>query len=796
MKVSLNWLRDYVEVPASVPKLADLLTRAGVEVEGVQTLGVAIPKVVVAQILESSQHPNADRLSVCRVDDGSGLPRQIVCGAKNYKVGDKVPLALPGAVLPGDFKIKVGKLRGVESEGMLCSAEELGLPKGEDGLLILPADAVVGSPFSDLFPGDTVLDLEITPNRPDLLSYIGIAREVAALTGKPLQAPVVSVPAGGEFGGEVSVATDACPLYTVLAISNVKVGPSPEWLRRKLEASGLRSINNLVDITNFVMLETGQPLHAFDAKKVDGEIRVRMAREGEEFLALDGRTYRLGPDHMVIADSRRALALAGVMGGEESGVTPGTSDILLESAYFDAANIRRTSRGLGISSDSSYRFERNVGEGGIFAGMYRAATLIAELAGGTLGALQIGVGEGSTFGFTPEGMAADVSVPLNQTTPVRFVPLREERAAALLGVEIPSPEIDRILSGFGLSRTEKGWGIPAFRQDLTREVDLVEEIARVVGMERIPARLSAAPAAPGEADAVYDFQMSLRQILSGLGLSEARTSTLVSEAMLWQGEPALRLRNPLGEDQAFLRTSQLPGLLAALDHNIRQGAKSIGLYEIGRTYHIGGSEETGTLTFVLHGEAPGSGWRGEKTRVLDWHDAKGIVEALAPGRLVFRKIEAQPPLALAAEIFSGDVRVGTLGQLAPSAARAIDAAGPVLTGEIFIEAVRGMARREIYHEIPKFPAVARDLAMVCPIDLPYEEIEQTLLDVKESLLAGVEPFDVFIDPTGEKIGADRKSVAISLTFRAPERTLNSEEVNAACERLKERLKTKLAVDFR
>ncbi len=791
MKISLNWLREYVELPSDVPVLVDLLTLAGVEVENVLALGVAIPKVVVAQIQESTQHPNADRLSVCKVDDGSGLPRQIVCGAKNYRAGDKVPLALPGAVLPGDFKIKVGKLRGAESEGMLCSAEELGLPKGADGLLILPADAPVGSPFSDLFPGDTVLDLEITPNRPDLLSHRGIAREVAALTGKTLRLSPPG-PMVGDYAGPVSVDAPECPLYTVLALSGVKVGPSPDWLKRKLEAVGLRAINNAVDVTNFVMLETGQPLHAFDADKLDGEIRVRMAHDGEKFLALDDKTYQLAPTDVVIADAQGVLALAGVMGGKTSGVTAGTRNILLESACFEAAEIRRTSRRLGLSSDSSYRFERGVDGAGVIIASQRAADLIGELAGGTPGHFRVGMGEGSTFGFNPSAFRTGVAAPVFSRT----VPLRLERVTALLGTEVPTARVEEILSGFGLRKTETGWDIPSFRQDLTREVDLIEEIARVLGMEKIPSRIVAAPALPGPADAVYDFQMELRQKLAGLGLSEARTSTLVSTAMFWQGDPAIRLRNPLGEEQAFLRTSLLPGLLSALERNIRQGAKSIGLYEIGRTFHTTGSEESGTLAVVLSGSTSAGGWRGEKVRAWDWHDAKGIFETLVPGDLSFQKISAQPPLALAAEALVHGKRVGVLGQLSPSAARAFDATGPVLTLEISLVALRELGGRRDFQDIPKFPAVTRDMALVCPLPLAYAEIAETLRAAKEELLASVEPFDVFTDASGEKLPADRKSIAISLTFRAAGRTLTSEEVSAACERLKQGLKAKLAVDFR
>jgi len=791
MKISLNWLREYVELPAEVPELVDLLTLAGVEVEGVLKSGVAIPQVVVARIQESTQHPNADRLSVCKVDDGSGVPRQIVCGAKNYQVGDKVPLALPGAVLPGDFKIKVGKLRGVESEGMLCSAEELGLPKGADGLLILPADAVNGSPFSDLFPGDTVLDLEVTPNRPDLLSHIGIAREVAALTGKEIRLPMVT-PVTGDDVEPVSVEAPECPLYTVLAISGVKVGPSPDWLKRKLEAVGLRPINTVVDVTNFVMLETGQPLHAFDADKLDGGIRVRMAGEGEEFLALDERTYTLAPTDVVIADAKSVLALAGVMGGKNSGVTMETRNILLESACFEAAEIRRTSRRLGLSSDSSYRFERGVDAAGVLTASQRATALLVELTRGTPCDFKVGMGEGSAFSFDQEGFK-------KQKAGLVFshcVALRFERIAALLGTEIPAQRVDEILSGFGLRKTETGWEIPSFRQDLTREVDLIEEIARVIGLEKIPGRVVAAPSVRSAADGVYDFDMALRLKLAGLGLSEARTSTLVSAAMLWQGAPAIRLRNPLGEDQAFLRTSLLPGLLGALELNIRQGAKNIGLYEIGRTFPADVSTESDVLAVILHGQTSSGGWRGEQVRALDWHDAKGIFETLGPASLRFQKIAATPPLALAAEALAEGRRLGVLGQLSPAAARSLDTRGPVLTLEISLEALREFAGRLDFQDIPKFPVMTRDLALACPLQLAYAEIEDVLREAKEELLARVEPFDVFTDPSGEKLPADRKSIAISLTFRAAGRTLNSEEVNAACERLKQGLKAKLAVDFR
>ena len=780
MKISLNWLRDYVAWTGSVDELVTLLTRTGLEVADVSTKGVDFPKVVIAQILESSQHPNADRLSVCRVDDGSGQPRQIVCGAKNYKVGDKVPLALPGAVLPGDFKIKTGKLRGVESEGMMCSAKELGIAEDAQGLLILPPDAPVGQPISTLYPADTTLELEVTPNRGDWLSHVGVAREIAAFTGTTARRPEVTLPAAAPAGEFVSLQSSECAFYSVRRIHNVKVGPSPQWLRERLEKVGLRAINNIVDITNYVMLELGQPLHAFDAAKVQGGIVVRAAQAEEKFHALDGREYTLSAGNLVIADHQRAVALAGVMGGEDSGVTEATTDVLLESAIFDPASVRRTARALDLHSDSSHRFERGVDPQGILSASARAAALIVELAGGQAEA------EVLTAGELPAAPAP--------------ITLSHARCRALLGLDVDDAVLRESLSGLGLTLAGEGegttsWQVPSHRGDLLREVDLIEEVSRVVGMEKISGRLSAIPAEPGEADARYDFQMALRRKLVALGLSEARTSALISQAMLWQDLPALRVKNPLGEDQAFLRTSLLPGLLAAVERNIRQGAKTIGLFEVGRTFQAKETEESATLGIALFGRAAKADWRGGDDRSLDWHDARGILETLAgPHRLV--KSAASEPLALAADVFAGDVRLGTIGQLSPAAARALDAAAPVIVIELSIDALRQLGGTPSYQEIPKFPAVTRDIAIVCPLSLSYAEIEAVLRGAKEDLLVNVEPFDVFTDASGEKLAADRKSVAISLTFRTSGRTLSGEEVNAACERLKQSLKRDLPVDFR
>lgn len=774
MKVSLNWLREFVELPASTEALIDLLTFAGVEVEGVEQRGVALEKVVVAQILESVQHPNADRLSVCKVDDGSGEARQIVCGAKNYKVGDKVPLALPGAVLPGDFKIKIGKLRGVESAGMLCSAKELQLAEEADGLLILSDSAQVGAAMSEVFPADTVLDLEVTPNRADLLSHRGMAREIAALTGKTLS---FSKPEIGETREDGSVrieAREACLFYTARRIAGVKVAQSPEWLRRKLEAVGLRAINNVVDVTNLVMLEVGQPLHAFDAEKLSGGIVVRKAEAGEKFLALDGREYAMSPEHLLIADDGRGVAIAGVMGGEETGVTEGTVNVLLESAYFAPAGIRRTARKLGLGSDSSYRFERGVDPAEVLAASERAARLIVELAGGDVEIFTATAGELPDFS--------------------RVVELRPERAGEVLGAEVPESEVTRILTGFGLEQAGEGWQVPSYRQDLTREIDLVEEVARVWGMERIPAREMARFTAASDADRAHDRDMSARHTLSSIGFHEARTLTLIAESapLFTPAQAVRRVRNPLTEDQVVLRPSLLPGLMTVLSHNARAGSGTIRLFEIGRVF---GERETTSLALVLSGPVEERWWRGAGDEAGDLYELKGVIKAL--GLDVDFAAEENARLAVPVSILHEGEIVGRAGQLWPAEARALDVGSPVVVAEIDLGAFaipRTASRR--FAGIDRFPATSRDIALVAPTELAHAAVARVLESAREPLLERVELFDVFTDPTGEKIAAGKKSMAYSLTYRADDRTLTLHEANAAHARLKDRLRAELSVAFR
>jgi phenylalanyl-tRNA synthetase beta chain len=556
MKFSVNWLREFIDLSQNPEEIAELLTRAGIETKKIERRGANIEEVIVSQITASSRHPNADRLTVCEVDDGSGAKRQIVCGATNYKVGDKVLLALPGAKLPNGTEIRKSKLRGVESEGMLCSPIELGLSEDASGLLILSPDAKVGAPIADLFPADTILTVEITPNRGDLLSHFGLAREIAALTGAAAPSARPVEPASQRADSIEISATRECPFFSLRKIDNVKVGPSPLWLRAKIESVGIRSINNIVDISNFVMLELGQPTHPFDADKLKGNINVRLAQDGERFLALDGKTYSLKSDNCVVADEDRAIGIGGVMGGEETGVIDSTKNILLEAAYFLPASIRRTARDLNLQSDASYRFERGVDPGMVLRASHRATELMRDIASGTP-AKEIQVA-----GELPSN-PADVSLSYGKCDRV-------------IGVAIPSKAVDEILMRFGLRKAattiETTWQIPSYRRDLRRDVDLIEEVLRGYGIDKIPGRTRGGFMVTRSADRSHDLEtIFLRHRLTAAGLSEARTSKLISRSASALSE-AVELRNPLSEDHVALRPTLISGLLEVLEGNVRSGA--------------------------------------------------------------------------------------------------------------------------------------------------------------------------------------------------------------------------------
>lgn len=800
MKVSLSWLQTHLDLSGrTTAQLSDLLTFAGIEVEGIEEKGVDSDKIVVGQILESVQHPNADRLSVCQVDDGSGKPRQIVCGAKNYKVGDKVPVALPGAILPGNFEIKEGQLRKVASNGMMCSGKELGLGDDHSGLLILDPSLPTGKLFKELVQPDVQFDLEITPNRSDLLSHLGLARELAALTGLPLKSErhhaKTTTKLKAAKADEVEIkAADGCPFYTARIIKGIKVGPSPDWLRQSLESVGLRPINNIVDITNYVMFEMGQSLHAFDLAKLSGGIVVRYAAEGEKILALDGNEYSLIPSDLVIADQKRPVAVAGVMGGEETGVTDTTTDILLESAYFTPSVVRRTGRRLGLSSDSSYRFERGIDPQQVQGGSEFATKLILTIAGGTAEDITLSAGE----------------IPQL----VGEIELDEDRAHRLLGIpDLKTDEAHAILEKLGLekraaSHGKSRWQIPSYRLDLQRSVDLVEELARVIGLERVPSRNVAVFGSGDAADRTYDLAMQLRHSLVHRGFNEAQTLRLISNAQLTDSlgiadatNGSVPVKNPLSEDHTHLRPSITPGLIATAALNIRQGASRLRFFEVGRVFlklPNGTTREEDRVAILLSGSVSPTSWSDGEPRIADVFDLRGAIESLpGPGSIEIKPGKDNGTFLLNSEIRSGNRVLGWIAQLHPARARQIDARNPVYVAELLLSAVRqGSAGHAKFEELPKFPAITRDVAMEAPADLANQKVAAYFSGLKEPLLIKAEVFDVFADPTGAKMPADRRSLAYSLTYRSVERTLEAAEVDQAHGRILAGLEKSLAVTIR
>lgn len=762
MKFSLRWLQDYITLTVSPDELFERLTLAGTEVEHVEVTGLESPHVVVAQILSSVPHPNADRLRVCRVNDGK-QERQIVCGAKNYKDGDRVPLALPGAKLPGNIVIKESKLRGELSQGMLCSAKELSYAADAEGLMLLPADAPLGKLLHEYLPGDTRFEIEITPNRPDLLSYAGLAREIAAIgcgTLKPLDLAKIQWPTAANPWKVSLPAPDRCPFYSA-SVLKVKVGPSPDWLREKVEAMGHRSINNVVDITNFVLWELGQPLHAFDAAKLKGKtIAARLAQPEEKFAALDDKTYALLADDLVIADESGPVALAGVMGGKESGVTEQTTEIVLESAWFAPSTVRRTSRRLGLISDSSYCFERRVDPAGVLRARDRAIQLLQQIAEGELLA-QAGV----------EGKLPESHGP---------IALRHERVAAILGVEISREQVAQWLQSLGLKSIEQFeaqsvWQPPTFRPDLEREIDLIEEVARLHGLAGVPSRLPAGVAPESESDKSYDRVKALRSALAARGWNECLTDALIDEKVL-QGVPALELANPLNEQYSHLRPHLRSSLLAVASRNLARGNAVVRLFEIGRTFAENGQSEPLRLGLLAAGFNSELNWL-ESQRPADFFDLKGTIDWL--------------------QETWGVADVVSVGKIPAAELKVAGIKTPVFYAEFELKKWLGQRPApKTYKELPTFPSVRRDVAVVVERSLPHASIEQKIREASPTQLQAIELFDVFLDNSGEKIAADKKSLAYSLTYRASDRTLTEKEVNEWQDKVKSVLKGSFNCSFR
>lgn len=808
MKISLKWLKDYVALDASVEEITNALTFLGLEVEQVASTGAPrLDKVVVGEVLTRSPHPNADRLSVCTVDIGAaGGVKTIVCGAQNYKAGDRVPVALPGAVLPGNFAIRQSKIRGQLSDGMMCSAKELGAGGDAAGLLILDGRPVLGAPINDVLPaGDTVFDLEVTPNRPDCLSHLGVARELAAWFRLPLTYPQERF--RGEFdpdapdrpdllAGVRVEAPEDCPLYAAHVISGVKIGPSPAWMRERLTSAGLRPINNVVDATNYVMLEYGQPLHAFDARSLEGRrIVVRRAADGEKIVTLDEKERRLNHRMLVIADAVKPVVVAGVMGGRNSGVEPDTTDLVLESAIFRRQSVRWTSRQLGLSTDSSYRYERGVDPHAALEAAHRAIDLIVATAGGRV------VGPVRRVGGDVPWKREIVLTPAFVRERLGFDLDDGSMRSALEALELNVVREEPAVRG-----TAWTVAIPSWRDDLDRPIDLVEEILRVHGTHRIPPSPVVVTGLVAEDDPTVRFTRKATEYLVGHDFNECVNVTLRpgSELTTWVSQTAaaeLALANPFVADQSHLRPTLIMGLLDNLKLNQARGVPACRLAEVGRVFieRNGNNVECVAAAFVI-AEDPARRWRQREP--ADFYTAKRHALALAalagiePGAL--RPVGAgdhdhngwqEGHSAAAGELEHG--WTARFGLLSLSLAKSLGLAGKVQAGYFAVlpEKLRSPAARRRYRELNLFPAALRDLALIADAATPADQVREAVVEAgraaaKDFSLEGAEVFDVY---TGEGLPPGSKGLAFSLVFRASNRTLTDDEVNRAFQAMQEQI---------
>ena len=795
MKVSLKWLSEYTQVPSDLKAFCDRLDLTGTGVEGVETLGEAFDGVVVGRVLTCEPHPDSDHMHVVTVDVGAGEPVQIVCGAPNIAANISVPVATVGAVLPGDFKIKKSKLRGVASCGMCCSQRELGMGSDHSGIWILPDDTPVGTPIAEVIgSGDTVLDLEITPNRPDCLSVVGMAREVGAMYQQPVEYPLAAdvaklaaVTAGADVADTVTVTVEdaeRCPRYTARVIENVKVGPSPDWLAERVSAAGGRPINNVVDVTNYILYLYGQPLHAFDYDLLAGDdgrvaIVVRGAADGEELTTLDGEKRVLTEDMTVIATPERAVALAGVMGGEATEVTDATTTVLLEAADFCNGRTSRTSRNLKLISESSMRYERGVDENLTELVSQAAAALLAEVSGGT-----VRPGVVDVYGRPAEARALAFRIP---------------RFTAMMGADIPTDFIEDILVRLGCAvETTDDPAVlsvlaPTFRPDLEREIDLYEEVLRLWGMDRVEPTLPGGRERVGARTAEQAVARRVNDTLRASGMNETMTYSFAEpgdiERLQLPAEGlglAVELLNPLNADQSVMRQSIVPGLLRSVAYNQARSVRNIQLYEIGTVFAAAEgrkqARERKKLAGVMAGAMAEPAWNAPEVP-FDFFDGKGVLENLARElalpKVRFRALSAEEAPHLqpgrAAEMMADGAVIGWLGEIHPLVCEAFGAAAPVVAFELDMNAL-GRAARPMrpYVDVPTYPAVAMDQAFVVGEDVTHEKMMQVMISAGGKLLESVALFDVYRDE--ERVGAGKKSMAYSFIYRAPDRTLTSEEV--------------------
>jgi phenylalanyl-tRNA synthetase beta chain len=780
MRVSYRWLKDYVDFDLAPAALAEKLTMAGFEVEDLQKVGGGYTGVTTALIEKVERHPDAEKLTLCTVFDGAER-MVVICGAPNVAAGRVGALAKVGAELP-EGKLKKTKIRGVESLGMLCSRRELGLDDDHSGIWLMPADTPLGKePLTALGLDDWALEINVTPNRPDALSVIGLAREVAALVGAKLKLPALAYePVGGAIDDQMKVeidAADKCPRYCGILVRGVKIAPSPLWMVHRLTVCGVRAINNIVDITNFVLLEYGQPLHAFDQRFLDGgKIVVRRARDGETLMTLDDQERKLTADDLLICDGAKPVALAGIMGGQNSLVTDQTVDVFIESANFDPAGIRRTSKRLGLASESSHRFERGVGIDVAPAGAHRAARLMHELAGGEI-------------------VAGCIDAYPQKREPVRIA-LRPGRVNELLGTTLSPAEMKALLESIELRVEAADGGLtataPSFRVDLTREVDLAEEIARLHGYDKIRPTLHMGVDGENRPWRLRAFLGAVRRELVGMGLTELNTLSFVdAPSLAATGAPAgLKLANPLSEDLSTMRTSLLPSLLKTLAYNQARHIGDVEVFEARRVYLPQGAgrlpAEPYRLGLLLSGRRNELSWAYGKD-AADFFDLRGVVERLlsalrTPEAQWRAPAESGPFLpGVCAEIRLGETRLGVVGKVKPETLEFFAAKGDVFAGELDLEPLVAQARAtNAYRPISKYPPVLRDVAVLVDFSAPVDEMEKTIAEVHPERITDVKTFDVY---TGKGVAEGRKSVAFSMRFQDLSKSLSDKDADKLTKRI-------------
>jgi phenylalanyl-tRNA synthetase beta chain len=786
MKVPYSWLAEWVKVPWPAPELGSRLTMAGIELEALSCAAPPFSGVVVAQIVSAEPHPQADKLQVCRVSIGSGETLQIVCGASNARAGLKSALALVDAQLPGDLTIKATKLRGVESQGMLASAKELGLTEASAGILELPPDAPLGRPLREYLALDeAVLDLNITPNRGDAMSVIGIAREVAALAGTKVSGPAIgSAPAGHADRFSVQLeAPAACPRFAGCILRRVNNrAEAPLWLRERLRRAGVRAISPVVDVTNYVMLELGQPMHAYDLKKLRGGIRVRLARAAEPVTLLDGKSINAPADVLLITDDEGAVGLAGIMGGLRTAVSAETTDVFLESAYFSPDAVLGRARRLGLQTDASQRFERGVDPTQQSRAIERAIALLTPMAGGSAGPVEVT----QSAAHLPQRSA---------------VPLRAKQLTRLLGVELPAARVEATLAGLQMqvTRSASGWQVTpaAHRFDIGIEADLIEEVARVVGFEAIPETDALGPQRFRSLPEEQPPEPAVLAVLAARGYQEAITLAFVDPALqerLFPGRPALALSNPIASDLSVMRVSLWPGLLRAALENQRRQADRIRLFEHGTRFEAGGggTRELDTLAGLACGARLPEQWGVSKDMraAADFYDVKGDLAALFAGtgepQAFTFQAGSQPALhpGRTARVLRCGREVGWLGELHPTLVQVLDFTYPPILFELDMDAAL-VVKRSTYEEISRFPQVRRDLAIVVDESITLSTLAERVTLAASSLLRDLRIFDVYRGPGLEK---GRKSVAFGLIFQDISRTLTDDDV--------ERLMASVVADLR